>query len=539
MVKPFFFSFTYLPNTLCFHKLGRKVIMKKHLLIDSFIALALAAFIAFAGSSKAGTASAERTSFQQVTSQLDPGGNFYLYLSTEQWLEGLSAKVGAWRKLVDAIPEVPDDQRENIGKAFDIVTNLIKDSGLEEISGFGMSSISTAKGEYRIKSVLHHYKGQGSGFLWSLCGEKPHALEGLNYLPASAALASFSDLNIPALWSVIQKEVRKSGFPEAQAFLDQFPQQFEQHVGLSWDKVLASLGGEFGFILTLDETRKISLPIPNNPLEIPEPGIILVARVKDDTIFNRVEEALKSMGQNIISTNTATAKMRTVPVPLPIPIQLRPTLASSGGYLFIASSDALVQEALDVKAGKKPGLKDGAEFKHLATGLPQQGNAFSFMSERLGKAITEIQKQALQAAPAQMEWLQSLVTAGKAPFAYSVGVNGEEGWVTTGNGNQHPAKMFLAAGVVPVAIMAGMALPALAKAKERAQKISCMNNLRQIELAKKQWALDKNKPDSATPTREDLRSALGKFPTCPSGGKYTINALSEKPECSHPGHSLD
>lgn len=515
--------------------------MKKHLLIDSIILAVLAGFLALEPSSNAGTTSAERTSFQQVTSQLDPGGNFYLYLGTEQWLEGVSAKVGAWRKLVDAIPEMEDNDRENAGKAFDIVTNLIKDSGLEEISGFGMSSISTAKGEYRIKTVLHHYKGNGSGFLWSLCGEKPHALEGLNYLPSSTALASFSDMNVPMLWSAIQKEVRKSGFPEAQGFLEKMPEMFEQHVGLSWDKVLGSLGGEFGFILTLNESHKISLPIPspNGPMEIPEPGIVLVAKVKDDTIFNRIEQALKDMGQNVISTNTPTAKLRTVPVPLPIPIELRPTVASSGGYLFVASSDSLVEEALAVKAGKKPGLKDSAEFKHLSTGVPQEGNSFSFMSERLGKAIVELQKQALQSAPAGTEWLQSLVTAGKAPFSYAVGVKSDEGFVSTANGNQHPAKMFLAGAVVPVAVVAGMALPAMAKAKERAQQITCKNNLRQIEVAKKQWALDNNKPDSATPTREDLRSALGKFPTCPSGGKYTINAISEKPECSHPGHSLD
>ena len=41
-----------------------------------------------------------------------------------------------------------------------------------------------------------------------------------------------------------------------------------------------------------------------------------------------------------------------------------------------------------------------------------------------------------------------------------------------------------------IAILAAMLLPALAKAKARAQKINCVNNQKQISLAFKQWALD-------------------------------------------------
>ena len=43
-----------------------------------------------------------------------------------------------------------------------------------------------------------------------------------------------------------------------------------------------------------------------------------------------------------------------------------------------------------------------------------------------------------------------------------------------------------------VAVMAGLLLPALAKAKEKAVEINCVNNLKQVGLAARIWAGDHN-----------------------------------------------
>ena len=372
-------------------------------------------------------------------------------------LEGLSGKMAGWRNLLDSFPDLKPNDRETIGKAFDMATSLVKASGLEDVSGFGMSSVAREKGVYHTRMLLHHYKGKGSGFLWSLFGQKPHAFEGLNLLPANTAMAAFCDLDVPLLWSGVKKEVAIANFPQAEEFLDKLPDGFQKATGLQWDKVLASLGGEFGFAITLDDAKKISIPLPggSEPLEIPEPALVLVAKVKDDTIFNRIDQALKQKGQAAVTVDKAGLKMRTVPVPLPLPIQLRPSVASSGGYLIIATTDDVIQEMMAVKAGQKPGLKSSDEFKKLAKDVPQEGNSFSFVSQRFGSTILKVQQQALQMMASKTqngstEWLQSILGSVNPSFSYSVSANIEEGWLAVGNGNQHPAKALLAGAVVPV-----------------------------------------------------------------------------------------
>jgi len=86
---------------------------------------------------------------------------------------------------------------------------------------------------------------------------------------------------------------------------------------------------------------------------------------------------------------------------------------------------------------------------------------------------------------------------------------------------------------------------ALAQAQAENQKTqnasACINNLRLLEAAKRQWAQQTGKQPTDTPTMEDLRPYFvpsGVVPACPDGGTYTLGAVNEQSTCSIAGHAL-
>src|SRR5215469_15263460 len=74
---------------------------------------------------------------------------------------------------------------------------------------------------------------------------------------------------------------------------------------------------------------------------------------------------------------------------------------------------------------------------------------------------------------------------------------------------------------------------------------SCVANLRQLEGAKEQWALEFHKSTNDIVTVTDLRpyySVSGTtnhraMLTCPQGGTYTLGRVGELPSCSIPQHT--
>jgi len=96
----------------------------------------------------------------------------------------------------------------------------------------------------------------------------------------------------------------------------------------------------------------------------------------------------------------------------------------------------------------------------------------------------------------------------------------------------------IAFSIFLIPLMAAIAIPNFVKARTTAQMNACINNLRQIDGAKLQWALENKKQETDTPRAQDLAPYLGAQLKCPAGGVYTFHTVGEKPTCSIPTHQL-
>ena len=90
--------------------------------------------------------------------------------------------------------------------------------------------------------------------------------------------------------------------------------------------------------------------------------------------------------------------------------------------------------------------------------------------------------------------------------------------------------------VAIIGLLASIAIPNFVKARTTAQMNACISNLRQIDGAIQQWALDTKQGDTATVTAADILPYLKNSVVCPSGGKtfadsYSVSTVQARPTC--------
>ena len=99
--------------------------------------------------------------------------------------------------------------------------------------------------------------------------------------------------------------------------------------------------------------------------------------------------------------------------------------------------------------------------------------------------------------------------------------------------------------VAIIGLLAAIAIPNFIKARTTSQTNACINNLRQIDGAIQQWALENKQAANASVKYTDISGYLKNSVVCPAGGttfanSYAVTTVDVKPTCTKVGgaHAL-
>ncbi len=92
--------------------------------------------------------------------------------------------------------------------------------------------------------------------------------------------------------------------------------------------------------------------------------------------------------------------------------------------------------------------------------------------------------------------------------------------------------------VAIIGLLAAIAIPNFVKARTTAQKNACINNLRQIDAAIQQWALEGKQATTAGLGLADVTPYLKNSVVCPAAGStatisdsYSVTTVAVQPTC--------
>jgi len=97
--------------------------------------------------------------------------------------------------------------------------------------------------------------------------------------------------------------------------------------------------------------------------------------------------------------------------------------------------------------------------------------------------------------------------------------------------------------VAIIGLLAAIAIPNFVKARQTSQQNACINNLRQIDGAVQQWALENKASSGQTVSITAVKPYIkldrnSNIPACPAGGTYSTSTVNSNPLCSVSGNHI-
>jgi len=480
---------------------------------------------------------------ETIMSNLDAGGDLLVVANMDGWVRD------AVHSIVKPITVMGGDDPgfKPVATFLGKLPGYLDKSGFYGFQGFGMSVVPRADGQNNIKCFIARDPDVTWSPLWkATVGGNPRKMVCTDFLSADTEMARTGTEEYGALWKMVRSGVAELGSPAVAAAFNAQLSGLATNMGVNLDKMFESLGTEGFFAIQFSKTETITIPGKGGeaPVKMAKPGFLIGVAVKDDTLVKSLEAAIAKSGMLSVTNGAGGIKVVNIPFPMPPYMPIQPAYAVHGGFFLLGSTPAVLADG--IKAFQtKTGLASTPEFKKAFEGLPMVNNGISYMSPRFMNTILDVQKAMISREPGEgakmagmmddmMGWRRNMRAA-------QIFLNKRNGVLITGVSSAGAKEMVASAMVAPFAMMAGIAVPSFLKARSVSQGNSCINNLRMMEAAKEQWALENNKESGAAVKESDIIKYLGegKMPKCPQGGTYSLDTIGTNARCSHPGHQLN
>ncbi len=484
---------------------------------------------------------AVRQAFTAVASRLDQGGDLMVVANVEGLIERFMSD------MVDIASTASGDEgAQQAGETIGKLHAFLKQNGFYAVNGLGISSVPRADGLNVVKTFVSRDPEAAVLPLWRACvGGAPRELQSLRFLPADTEMARAGTADITQLWALMQDAVAEVAPAEAAAQFAQSVAGAAAVLGTSIDALVGSIDADSAFGVQFSRESTIMLPAGTEALSLPSPSMLMAIKVKDDAIIALLKRQVAASGMPLTESQVEGTTIYSLNMPVPVvPVQL--SLAQHEGFLLVGTTTQVVTDAINAYVNRG-GLLAREDYKVAFAGQPVKNNGIAYVSDRFGEIVRDIQDSALAMAPAagahdeaSRDLVRRLINRQHRYSCAITIMNYKSGVRASGTSASSGQQLVASMAIAPAGMMAAIAIPSFVKARKTAKQAACMNNLRMLDAAKEQWALEQAKGDGDEVDLTGVGAFIpgGTMPTCPEGGVYELNPIGSAPTCSVPGHAL-
>ena len=316
--------------------------------------------------------------FQTVTSKLDSGGSYFMFVDTRGGVDKVADMV---EKFTSAVPEpqvrlIPGFVRAG-GKAL----------GFGSIEAVGESMVPFGDGGARQKAYLLMRKPEG---VFALLGRPDTPMQIAKHAPADSAMAGIKNVKFGEIVPLVRRTAGAILGAAGESAVNGFLGEAKKN-GVDIEAILDSFAGESLFWLRLDDANKVELGMGDKALHVARPGLAMALRTKSPALY----ETLKGLSEKrktamTVAKDAEGGEMLVAQVG-ENPFGFQPTFAQRGDVFIVATAPSDL--ALTLESAKGPGLFESAAFKKISEGLPAAPSSVAFVSPRVGAYILDVLEQ--------------------------------------------------------------------------------------------------------------------------------------------------